>query len=209
MHLQDHIHQGEQHLARIWKTAILRGSFAIVFGIVALAWPGIGLATLIALFAAAALLSGFTSILGALRGPVARERRVWLLLDGLITVGAGLLVLIWPDLSARALLFVIASTAVASGVAAFALGTVALPSRRGRSLLPMLWGVASVAFGVAMFAHPGAGAVALVSLVAAFAIVTGAIQIAYALELRRATRDVARALHPQRSTASTRPVAQA
>jgi uncharacterized membrane protein HdeD (DUF308 family) len=209
MHLQDHIHQGEQHLARIWKTAILRGSFAIVFGIVALAWPGIGLATLIALFAAAALLSGFTSILGALRGPVARERRVWLLLDGLITVGAGLLVLIWPDLSARALLFVIASTAVASGVAAFALGTVALPSRGGRSLLPMLWGVASVAFGVAMFAHPGAGAVALVSLVAAFAIVTGAIQIAYALELRRATRDVARALHPQRSTASTRPVAQA
>jgi len=209
MHLQDHIHQGEQHLARIWKTAILRGSFAIVFGIVALAWPGIGLATLIALFAAAALLSGFTSILGALRSPVARERRVWLLLDGLITVGAGLLVLIWPDLSARALLFVIASTAVASGVAAFALGTVALPSRGGRSLLPMLWGVASVAFGVAMFAHPGAGAVALVSLVAAFAIVTGAIQIAYALELRRATRDVARALHPQRSTASTRPVAQA
>jgi uncharacterized membrane protein HdeD (DUF308 family) len=209
MHLQDHIHQGEQHLARIWKTAILRGSFAIVFGIVALAWPGIGLATLIALFAAAALLSGFTSILGALRGPVARERRVWLLLDGLITVGAGLLVLIWPDLSARALLFVIASTAVASGVAAFALGTVALPSRGGRSLLPMLWGVASVAFGVVMFAHPGAGAVALVSLVAAFAIVTGAIQIAYALELRRATRDVARALHPQRSTASTRPVAQA
>jgi len=209
MHLQDHIHQGEKHLARIWKTAILRGSFAIVFGIVALAWPGIGLATLIALFAAAALLSGFTSILGALRGPVARERRVWLLLDGLITVGAGLLVLIWPDLSARALLFVIASTAVASGVAAFALGTVALPSRGGRSWLPMLWGVASVAFGVAMFAHPGAGAVALVSLVAAFAIVTGAIQIAYALELRRATRDVARALHPQRSTASTRPVAQA
>jgi len=209
MHLQDHIHQGEQHLARIWKTAILRGSFAIVFGIVALAWPGIGLVTLIALFATAALLSGFTSILGALRGPVARERRVWLLLDGLITVGAGLLVLIWPDLSARALLFVIASTAVASGVAAFALGTVALPSRGGRSLLPMLWGVASVAFGVAMFAHPGAGAVALVSLVAAFAIVTGAIQIAYALELRRATRDVARALHPQRSTASTRPVAQA
>ncbi len=209
MHLQEHIEQGEQHLARIWKTTILRGSFAILFGIVALAWPGIGLATLIALFAAAALLSGFTSILGALRGPVERDRRAWLLLDGLIAIGAGLVVLIWPDLSARALLFVIASTAVASGVAAFALGTVALPVRGGRSLFPMLWGVASIAFGVVMFAHPGAGAVALVSLVAAFAIVTGAIQIAYALELRRATRDVARALHPQRSTASTRPVAQA
>ena len=73
----------------------------------------------------------------------------------------------------------------------------------------MLWGVASVAFGLVMFAHPGAGAVALVSLVAAFAIVTGAIQIAYALELRRAARDVERVVHPQRSTASTRSVAQA
>lgn len=209
MHLQDHIEEGEQHLARIWKTTILRGSFAILFGIVALAWPGIGLATLIALFAAAALLSGFTSIVGAFQGPVERGRRAWLLLDGVIAIGAGLLVLVWPDLSARALLFVIASTAVASGVLAFALGTVGLPVRGGRSLLPMLWGVASVAFGVVMFAHPGAGAVALVALVAAFAIVTGAMQIAYALELRRAARDVARALHPQRSTASTRPAAQA
>ena len=209
MHLQNHIEEGEQHLARIWKTTILRGSVAILFGIVALAWPGIGLATLIALFAAAALLSGITSIIGAFQGPVARERRAWLVLDGAIAIGAGLLVLVWPDLSARALLFVIASTAVASGVFAFALGTAALPIRGGRSLLPMLWGVASVAFGVVMFAHPGAGAVALVSLVAAFAIVTGAIQIAYALELRRATRDVERVLHPQRSTASTRPAAQA
>jgi uncharacterized membrane protein HdeD (DUF308 family) len=209
MHLRDYIEEGEQHLARVWKITILRGSLAILFGIVALAWPGIGLATLIALFAAAALLSGIPSIVGAFRGPVARDRRVWLLLDGLIAIGAGLLVLVWPDLSARALLFVIASTAVASGVFAFALGTLTLPVRGGRSLLPMLWGVASVAFGVVMFARPGAGAVALVALVAAFAIVTGAIQIAYALELRRATRDVERVLHPQRPIASTRPAAQA
>lgn len=209
MHLHDHIEEGEQLLGRLWKITILRGSVAILFGLVALAWPGIGLATLIGLFAAAALISGFTAIAGALRGRVAGSRRGWLLLDGLLATGAGLLVLLWPDLSARALLFVIASTAVASGVLAFVLGAATLPLRGGRSVLPMLWGVASVAFGLVMFARPGAGAVALVGLVAAFAIVTGAIQIAYALELRRATRDVERVLRPQPSPASTRPAAQA
>lgn len=59
----------------------------------------------------------------------------------------------------------------------------ALPLSGGRSLLLTLGGLLSVAFGVAMFAHPGAGAVALLALVAA--LVTGAMQIAFALELRR------------------------
>jgi uncharacterized membrane protein HdeD (DUF308 family) len=53
------------------------------------------------------------------------------------------------------------------------------------SLLAVLGGLLSIAFGVTMLAHPGAGEVALLGLVAAFASVTGAMQIAFALELRR------------------------
>jgi uncharacterized membrane protein HdeD (DUF308 family) len=49
----------------------------------------------------------------------------------------------------------------------------------------MLGGVVSTLFGIVMFAHPGAGALALLSLIAAFALVTGAMQVTLALELRR------------------------
>ena len=57
-----------------------------------------------------------------------------------------------------------------------------------------------IAFGVIMFAHPGAGAVALLALIAAFALVTGAIQIAFALELRRAGHEVEDRVRPRASS---------
>ena len=86
--------------------------------------------------------------------------------------------------SALGLLYVIATWAITLGIFEIALA-LALPLGGGRSLLVALSGILSVAFGVIMFAHPGAGAVALLALVAAFALVTGAMQIAFALELRR------------------------
>ena len=59
----------------------------------------------------------------------------------------------------------------------------------------MLGGLLSIAFGVIMFAHPGAGAVALLALIAAFAFVTGAMQVAFALELRGVVRELDNRVH--------------
>ena len=73
------------------------------------------------------------------------------------------------------------------------------------SLLLGLGGLLSIAFGVIMFAHPGAGAVALLALVAAFALVTGVMQIAFALELRRIVAELER---PARPRATAKPVTQ-
>jgi uncharacterized membrane protein HdeD (DUF308 family) len=78
-----------------------------------------------------------------------------------------------------------------------------LPLSGGRSLLVVLGGLLSVAFGVIMFAHPGAGAVALLALVAAFALVTGVMEIAFALELRRV---VAELEHRSRPHATPKPL---
>jgi uncharacterized membrane protein HdeD (DUF308 family) len=61
--------------------------------------------------------------------------------------------------------------AIAMGVFEIALAFV-LPLSGG-SLLVVLGGLLSVAFGVITFGHPGVGAVALLALIAAFALVTG------------------------------------
>ena len=72
-----------------------------------------------------------------------------------------------------------------------------------RSLQVVLGGLLSIAFGVIMFAHPGAGAVALLALIAAFALVTGTMQISSALEARRVVRRLERRA---RSRATAKPV---
>ena len=93
------------------------------------------------------------------------------------------------------LLYAIAAWAIASGILGLALAF-ALPFSGGRSLLLVLEAVLSIAFGVIMFWHPGAGALALLALVAAFALVTGVMQIAFAIELRRVAGDLDQHLRP-------------
>jgi uncharacterized membrane protein HdeD (DUF308 family) len=199
MNPQAQLQEGEQELTHIWKAMAFRGALAIAFSIVILIWPNIGLATLVALFGAFALVSGVTTIAGAFSVPFTRGRRAWLVFEGLIGIAVGVAVVIWPDLSALGLLYAIAAWSITLGIIEIALA-IDLPLSSERSLLLGLGGVLSIAFGVIMFAHPGAGAVALLALIAAFALVTGAIQIAFALELRRAGRELEDRVRPRATT---------
>jgi uncharacterized membrane protein HdeD (DUF308 family) len=199
MNLQAQLQDGEQELTHIWKAMAFRGALAIAFSIVILIWPNIGLATLIALFGALALVTGATTIAGAFSVPLTRGRRGWLVFEGLVGVAVGIAVFIWPDLSALGLLYAIAAWSITLGIIEIALA-IDLPLSGERSLLLGLGGVLSIAFGVIMFAHPGAGAVALLALIAAFALVTGAIQVAFALELRRAGRELEDRDRPRATT---------
>ncbi len=194
MNLESNLKQGERAVARIWKVTALRGVAGIVFAVTILAWPGIGLTALLALFGAFALVSGVATITGAFDLPIQGRQRAWLAFEGLLGVAVGVVVFVWPDLSARGLLYAIGAWAVALGIVEIALAFV-LPISGGRSLLAALGGFVSIAFGVIMFAHPAAGAVALLALVAAFALVTGVMQVAFALELRRIADQFERRVH--------------
>src|SRR4029453_14140696 len=93
--------------------------------VVILIWPNIGLTALIALFGAYALVSGITTIAGAMSVPVRGDRRAWLVFEGLLSIAVGVVVFVWPDLSALGLLYAIAAWAIDLGIvemsAAFAL----------------------------------------------------------------------------------------
>ena len=204
MNLEAQLREGGRSLARIWKVTALRGVFAIAFAVVILVWPNIGLRALIALFGAFALVSGVGTIDGAFKLPPRSGQRWWLVFEGLLGVAVGVFVFIWPDLSALGLLYAIAAWAIAMGTFEIAVAFV-FPFSGTWSLLAVLGGLLSIGFGVIMFAHPGAGAVALLGLVAAFALVTGAMQIAFALELRRVAGELEPRVRP-RTTA--KPVRQ-
>lgn len=202
MNLEAHLQEGEQTLAHIWKAMALRGAVAIAFALVIIVWPSIGLSTLVALFGAFALVSGVATIAGAFSVPMEGNRRAWLVVDGLLGVGVAAVVFIWPSLSALGLLYAIAAWAIAIGIFEIAL-SFNLPVSGRRSLLLGLSGLLSIAFGVIMFAKPGAGAIALLALIAAFALVSGVMQIVFALELRRVLGEVER---PFRQHTTAKPV---
>jgi uncharacterized membrane protein HdeD (DUF308 family) len=179
------LEEGERLVARVWRLLALRGVVAIAFAIVLLVWPDIGLSAMVTVVALFAIASGFVAGAAAYALPsAAKEYRVWLALNALLGLVVGTAMLVWPDLSATALLYAIAIWAIAEGVlevvAAFT-----LPLSGSRTVLLALNGIVLGAFGIVMFVEPSDGAIALLALVAAFALVRGTFDIALAVELRR------------------------
>ena len=170
----------------------MQGVAAIAFAIVLLVWPGIGLATMVAIVGAFALVTGCAAAVAAFERPgEARDARIWLAVQALIGIAIGVAVLAWPDVSAKALLYVIAAWAIAAGATKFVAALV-LPLGAGRSLLLALNGILLGAFGVIMFVKPGTGAIAMLALVAAYAIVDGVFALALARELRHVADETKR-----------------
>lgn len=172
----------EQNVQPWWVPA-LRGAVAIVFGALALMWPGITLLSLIALFAAYALLTGTASVYGAIRNKK-RDDTWWLpLLLGLVGIGAGVIAVIHPGLTALVLVLLIGANALVSGVLDIAMAIRLRKIIKGEWLLA-LSGLMSVIFGALVFLFPGAGALALIWLISLYAFLTGALLLGLAFRLR-------------------------
>src|SRR5712692_5468549 len=93
-------------LLRIWWMLALRGAVALLFGVLAFVWPGLTLLWLVALFAAYALLGGAASIIGAVRSRHSDEAWWLILLLCLVSIGAGVIAIVHPDLTALVLVLV-------------------------------------------------------------------------------------------------------
>ncbi len=172
--------------ARSWRSLAWRGAFGVVFGAVTLLWPRMTLTALVLLFGVYALLDGIAALAVATRAG-AREHLWALTLEGLAGVGIGLAASLWTRMAIDLLALLIAFWAIATGVlecvAAVQLGR-ELP---GASLIAV-GGIASLALGCAILLWPTAGALALVVLVGAYALVFGAAMLAQALHVRQALR---------------------
>jgi uncharacterized membrane protein HdeD (DUF308 family) len=170
-------------LHRTWWVLLLRGLAAIAFGLFTWSRPGISLATLVLLFGAYTLADGILGVWTAISGRSEHESWWLMLLGGLVGIGVGLLTFSAPGLTAVVLLFYIAIWAISTGV----LGIVAAIRLRkeiqGEWLL-VLGGLASVLFGALLVARPGAGALAVMGLIAGYAVVFGVLLVILAFKAR-------------------------
>ena len=173
----------------------LMGALSIAFGAVIITWPGISLYSLVIVFGAFSLARGILGLGAAIGSPI-KSGRGWLVLSSLLGIVVGVVVFLWTDMSALALLYVIGAYAVSLGLIAI-VGAFRLPLDGGDSVLLGLTGVVSILFGVVMFAKPGAGALALLALIAAYALIIGIAEVTVAIGGKRLVNsELKRALTP-------------
>jgi uncharacterized membrane protein HdeD (DUF308 family) len=167
-------------LARRWWLFALRGAVAILFGLLALIWPGLTLVVLVVLWGAYTLVDGATELYLAIT-----HRDVVHGVLGVVGVVAGLVALFWPGITALALLVVIAVWAIVGGVLEI-VTAIRLRKVIEHERFLVLSGVLSVVLGIILLATPSTGALALVVTIGAFAILWGIVLVLLSLRLRKA-----------------------
>ena len=100
---------------RLWISLLL-GLLALAAGVLALIWPGITAVALAIVVGAWALVTGLIEIFSAVRQRRERRRPGLLLLVGLVSVVAGVVILAWPVLGAVALAALVGGFAVVYGI---------------------------------------------------------------------------------------------
>jgi len=173
-------------LARNWWAVALRGVLGILFGLIALVFPGATMLSLVLVFAAYLLVDGVFAIVAAVRA--ARQREQWglLTLEGIVNIAAAVLAVLWPGLTVIAFVLLIAAWAIVTGVLVLAAAS-RLNIDHGRWWL-VLGGVASLAYGVLLIIAPLIGALVLTWWIGAYALVFGVALLVLAFKLK-ARRD--------------------
>lgn len=174
----------------LWWLVLLRGILSVIFGIIALVSPGIALLALVFVFGFYAILDGITAIGIGIRNRATEPHWIWSIVQGVISVIAGIVALVLPGLTALTLLLIIGIWAIILGVAeifeAFA--------ARKRGSATWGWTLAAAAlniiFGLLLLAQPATGILALLWVVGLFSIIGGVVIIVWAFVIRRSVRTV-------------------
>lgn len=171
-------------LAENWWLLLLRGIAAVVFGLLAFIWPGLTLLTLVILFGVYALFDGFVALIAAVKGRHKSTPMWWLIVAGLVSVAAGILTFMYPQITGLVLVTFIGAWALVRGLFEI-VGAVRLRKEISGEWLLIAAGMLSVLFGIAILVNPGAGALALVWLIGAYAIALGLPLIWLAFRVRK------------------------
>ena len=164
-------------IGRNWWMLLLRGIVAILFGLFAFAMPGVTVVSLALLYGVYAFVDGVTEI-----GYGFASRTWWMVFAGVLGLFVGIYAIFYPAMTAYILLMLIAAWAVARGVLDI-IAAIWLRKQIANEWMLILGGVLSILVGFALFASPAAGALAMIWLIGAYAIVFGLVMVVMAFRV--------------------------
>lgn len=181
---RENVHQRarEALLASNWWAAAIRGVIAILIGAFAIFAPAATLIGLVMIFAAYSFVDGVFAIVLAIRGARKHERWGWLAFNGVASIAATAVAILFPAVTIVAFAILFAIWAIISGSASIAAG-LGLGKSHGRWWLIVGGGIAAL-FGIWALLDLGLGMLALSYLVGFQALLAGFTLLALAYRLR-------------------------
>lgn len=173
-------------LAASWQTLVARGAIAVVFGVVAMAWPLETATALVLLWGIWALVDGFSSLTQAFRGSRGGWSRVALAAMGVIALVAAYFAIFQPVKTGVVLAWILGLWLIARGVLELVLGVVGTPP--APRWLMFLSAAVDVLLGVLFVSNPGRSALGLTVLLGLLALFWGVLFIVTGLLARRAAK---------------------
>ena len=172
---------------RNWWVLLLRGLLAIVLGILVFTRPAWTLAAVVLAFGVYAIVEGASALFAAITGWLHRDDRWLLVLEAVVGIGVGVVTLCTPGITAVVVIFFIAVWALATGVLRIVEG-VRLRREIPGEVWMVLGGVASVIFALLVMLRPLAGALAMVRVIGAYALILGMSEVMLAFKVRSARK---------------------
>jgi uncharacterized membrane protein HdeD (DUF308 family) len=163
-----------------WWILLLRGIFAIIFGLIALFSPGLVLETLLLFFGILAIVSGVFLIIDAL---IVSGNRVLRILEGILWVIIGILLLAQPIISLEIIMFVIAFWAIVIGIIQV-IFSIKLRTVIKNEWMGILNGLFSFLFGILIIINELAGAIAIVFVFGIFTLLYGVTSISLSFRVK-------------------------
>lgn len=166
------------------STSLLwRGLLAVAVGIVSVAWPNITVGAFVILFAVYAFIAAAMDTVRAFSSSRAGPVFGYLLL-AVLSVAAGIVALIWPNITALVLVIWVAAWATVTGVVeaalAFRQGEAA-----GERAMWAITGLVSIALGVVLFIRPDIGALSLATVFGLFSLFYGISTLVLSFQARK------------------------
>lgn len=177
-------------LRSVWWLPVLRGVLMILLGLLLLVEPLGTLVALVWVFGVFAVVDGAVVLMQAL---LARGRPGfgWLVAEGLVSIAFGALIMLWPDVTALVLFYLLALWVLVLGVTAV---VVAVTQYRARDLAwsgTLVFGLIGFLFGLLLAIKPQGTVDVILTVYGLFAFVAGVVMLVSGFATRSLSRQLA------------------
>jgi len=178
----------------IWWLVLLRGIFAIIFGIIAIVAPAAALTGIAIVVGIYLLVDGITEIVHAVQTRRSDRRWGWLLFQGIVSMLGGLAAIILPGVAGLVgglvVLWTIVIYSLMHGILgiASAAGVGEAPGRGWAIVAGVVAIVFAVLLAIVILVNPGASVLSLIWVAGIYAIIFGIMLVVAAVKVRRHIR---------------------